>query len=103
MGRFIEESLNIAAEKFKKFGFSDIQIEQLLASGKRDLEGEVAKLEILLEDETPDIEKINKILHALKGLLYNMGNTEAGDKMADLKEGTGRPEQIEMIRNILKN
>ena len=103
MGSFVENCLEIAANKFRTFGFSDIQIEQLLSSGKRDLESEIAKLERLLDSDIPDIDKINQTLHALKGLLYNMGNTEAGDKMAELKENAGTPEQIGKIRKALEN
>jgi hypothetical protein len=101
MGSFIEKSLEIADEKFKSFGFSDTQREQLLASGRRDLEKEISRLEELLASNEPDIASINQTLHALKGLLYNMGNTEAGDIMAELKDDAGRPDQLKKIREIL--
>ena len=101
MGTFIDESLEIAAEKFKAFGFSQVQIEQLLSSAKRDLEAEVGKLEELLRADSPDTAMINQSLHALKGLLYNMGHTEAGDKMAELRNDAGREDQIVKIRETL--
>jgi hypothetical protein len=103
MGGLVEKSLDIAAKKFQKFGFSDIQIEQLLSSAKRDLEGEVLKLEELLEMHKPDIGEINHTLHAIKGLLYNMGHTEAGDQMAELKDDDSVQKKIEKIRKVLNS
>jgi hypothetical protein len=101
MSQVIEESLQIAAEKFKAFGFNEAQIEQLLASAKADLDKEIERLRPLLQSDTPDIEKINQVLHALKGLFYNMGNTKAGDIMADLKNGSEEAGQIDAIKKTL--
>ncbi|WP_041672662.1 hypothetical protein [Sulfurovum sp. NBC37-1] len=101
MEKLITETMLIASEKFQNFGFKKEQIEQLLTSGKRDLEEESEKLKILLDERTPDIEKINQSLHALKGLLYNLGNMEAGDIMADLKNNLDTAKQIEKIKKIL--
>ncbi|MCF6206792.1 MAG: hypothetical protein L3J47_07885 [Sulfurovum sp.] len=103
MGSLVEESLKIADERFKAFGFSDTQREQLLVSAKRDLESEVAKLRELLALETTDLERINQSLHAIKGLLYNMGNTEAGDRFNDLRNDTAKEEQIQKIEMLLQN
>jgi phenylalanyl-tRNA synthetase beta subunit len=101
MDQFVEESLQIAAEKFKAFGFKEAQIEKLLASARQDLEKEIGRLRELLGCHEPDTEKVNQVLHALKGLLYNMGNTEAGDLMSDLKNGSDGVGQIEAIKKIL--
>ena len=101
MSGLVEKSLDIAEEKFKNFGFSDVHITQLLSSAKRDLEGEIVKLEEALNSQEPDIEKINHMLHALKGLLYNMGNIEAGDTMTELKNDSTVSEKIEKIRRTL--
>ena len=102
MEHVIEETLRIAKEKFSEFGFKDDQIEQLLASGKRDLLGELEKLKSLLDSEPYDIEKINKSLHALKGLFFNMGNTETGDIMTDLRKGSDPDESIRKIKTFLE-
>jgi len=102
MEKVIEETLKIAKEKFLKFGFKEEQIEQLLASGKRDLLSELEKLKALLATEPYDIEAINKSLHALKGLFFNMGNTEAGDIMADLRKEDNMAENIKKIKAFFK-
>ena len=102
MEHVIEETLGIAKEKFSAFGFKEEQIEQLLASGKRDLLGELEKLKSLLAAEPYDIEQINKSLHALKGLFFNMGNTKAGDIMTDLRKGSDPDESIDKIKAFLE-
>ena len=102
MEHVIEEALRIAKEKFSGFGFKEEQIEQLLASGKRDLLSELEKLKSLLETEPYDIEAINKSLHALKGLFFNMGHTEAGDIMTDLRQGSDPAQSIAKIKAFLE-
>jgi len=101
MSSIIEESLQIATKRFEGFGFQPAQIEQLLISARRDMEKEIATLTALLEEEHVDMERINQSLHALKGLLYNVGNTEAGDLMIELKSDTNQEEALEKIRKRL--
>jgi len=101
MNTLVEESLQIAAEKFENFGFQEEQIEKLLLSGRRDLEAEMEKLMQLLSEPKPEKEAIDKSLHALKGLLYNLGNVEAGDKMNDLREDESLTAQIEKLQAVL--
>ena len=101
MKKLINETLQIAQNKFAAFGFKEEQVTQLLASGKRDLENEIGKLEVLLEEENVSIDRLNQSLHALKGLLYNMGNTAAGDIMMDIQAGSSIPDHIEEIKKVL--
>jgi hypothetical protein len=44
------------------------------------------KLKTLVADEYIDIGVLNLSLHALKGLLLNMGNSEVADKLNELRE-----------------
>jgi len=102
MGVLIEETLELASKKFSSFGFNEEQVAQLLVSGKKDLEKELDKLKILIMEDSVDIETINDSLHALKGLLYNMGNNEAGDLMNDLRNEKDSAEEIIAIKKILE-
>ena len=101
MEALISETLQIARERFKAFGFKERQIEQLLESGKRDLEKEIALLSRLIEDKEYDIQRVNQSLHAIKGLLYNMGNTAAGDLMVNLKSSIKNQESIDRIKTLI--
>jgi hypothetical protein len=101
MERLIDETMQIAQKKFAAFGFKEEQIKKLLDSGRRDLEKEIGKLKSLIEEENVSIDQLNQSLHALKGLLYNMGNTAAGDVMADIRSDTDIVVLAEKIKEIL--
>jgi len=86
MDKLINETVEIARKHFQGFGFDDEQIVPLLEAGKRDLTKELEKLRTLVADERIDIDALNLSLHALKGLLLNMGNSSVADKLTELRE-----------------
>ena len=86
MDKLINETVEIARKHFQGFGFEDEQIVPLLEAGKRDLTKELDKLRTLVANERIDIDVLNLSLHALKGLLLNMGNSEVADKLNELRE-----------------
>ncbi len=86
MDKLINETVEIARKHFQGFGFEDEQIVPLLEAGKRDLTKELDKLKTLVANERIDIDVLNLSLHALKGLLLNMGNSEVADKLNELRE-----------------
>jgi hypothetical protein len=100
MSNLIEETLNMAFEKFKKFGFKDEQINQLVASGKKDLIQESEKLVAILKADSLDFEALNNSLHALKGLLLNMGNDAVANKLIELRNENDSEDKIEEIKKI---
>jgi len=100
MSDLIEQTLEMAFNKFKKFGFKDEQIQQLVASGKKDLEQESEKLVSILEADILDYDALNKSLHALKGLLLNMGNDSIANKLIELRNGENSESKITEIKTI---
>jgi len=103
MEKLIDETLQIAKTRFVSFGFKESQTEALLISAKRDLSKVIVQLEDLMRDDSCDIEQINKSLHALKGLLYNMGNMEAGDQIVELSECMDEEKLKSRIKKIIKS
>ncbi len=101
MQKLIDDTTEIARRHFGGFGFSDDQIETLLASGKRDLVKEFNKLKPLLEKEPVDIEAINNSMHALKGLLSNMGNMALADKFIELHRKSEDGDILDEIKVLL--
>jgi hypothetical protein len=90
----------IARKKMTSFGFAPEQIDQLLESGKRDLENEFARLRNLLEGDG-DTEAINQSLHALKGLLLNMGNEKLAEKFIELRHNDDLEDKKRQLMQIL--
>jgi uncharacterized protein with gpF-like domain len=100
MSNIIENTLNMAQNKFKGFGFKDEQIAQLLSSGRQDLEKEIGKLRDILTEDSIETKALNDSLHALKGLLLNMGNAEEANKLIEIKNGDDNTLKIEQIKII---
>ena len=102
MSDIVESTLELAKDKFKKFGFKDEQIAQLISSGRKDLEQEIDKLKEILSSVDIDTKTLNDSLHALKGLLLNMGNSKIADKLVELKNSDDSLLKIEQIKSIFK-
>jgi len=100
MSNLIEQTLEIAFVKFKKFGFKDEQIQQLVKSGKKDLEKEIHNLTNILKSEQLDFTSLNDSLHALKGLLLNMGNEQIANKLIELRNDENSEDKIIEIKKI---
>lgn len=101
MEEFIIASLENARKYFGRLGFNETQIETLLASAERDLRKELGRLKEILIASTPDAEGLNNSLHAIKGLLLNMGNTEAAKLFTELRADLQSSEGIEKIKKLL--
>jgi len=102
MSAFIDDTLQIAQNKFKSFGFKDEQIEQLLTSGRKDLVSEFDKLKVILIQDEIDIKLLNDSLHALKGLLLNMGNDTLANNLIELKNNQNIQDKIDNIKSIFE-
>ena len=100
MSTFIEVTIEIAKQKFKSFGFKDAQVEQLLVSGERDLMNEFDRLQDILSEDEVDITGLNNSLHALKGLLLNMGNESLANNLIELKNNQNSQQKIDEIKSI---
>jgi hypothetical protein len=101
MEHLIDETMDIASQHFKNFGFQDEQIVPLLESGKRDLTKELNKLQELLEKEVMEIHSINLSVHALKGLFLTMGNVTVGEKLSEIHHKSEDARSINEIKNLL--
>ncbi len=96
MEMLISKTIEIANQHFGGFGFNEDQIAKLLESGKRDLEAELSTLKELLSKEQYDIEEIDFSLHALKGLLMNMGNVEIANKLNEIRQEKAKNDTIDI-------
>lgn len=101
MEKLINETVDCAAKQFTAFGFTQEQIEPLLASGRRDLANELSKLETVLRTEPIDLEKLNLALHSVKGLLLNMGNHAAAETFNELRNDLNNEKSIAEIKSVL--
>jgi len=101
MQTLIDDTLMIARDHFRGFGFEEQQITPLLEAGNRDLTRELQKLQGLLSREPVPHEEINLSMHALKGLLLNMGNVDAAEKFTELRRQSGDAAVLDEVRALL--
>jgi len=101
MHKILEETETAAYAYFQDFGFSTEEIEDLLKTGKRDIIQELSKLRILIDQEVRDTEKIDQVLHALKGLFSQLGNRELADKVNEVRSEADPQKALVRIEKIL--
>ena len=65
------------------------------------MRGNLMKLEILLHEDTISIDDINNVLHALKGLLFNLGNYELAEKLNERKSHLESEAGLKEISQLL--
>ncbi len=97
MEKLISQTEEIAFKHLKAFGFQDEQIDQLIIQGKKDLRKELIKLEILLQEDEISYNDINNVLHALKGLLFQLGNHEAAERLIEIRSHLNNEETLKDI------
>jgi len=102
MTELIETTIELAKKNFRSIGFKEEQIAQLVFLGRKDLEQEGENLKRILSNNEMDIQALNDSLHALKGLLSNMGNKQIADKLIELKGSDNIQLKIEQIKTIFK-
>ena len=102
MKNIISETEVIAYDYFKAFGFSEEQINSLITQGKKDLHKELTKLEtLLIHVDTVSLDDINNVLHALKGLIFQMGNHDLAEKLNEIRSNDDREVTLKELSGLL--
>ncbi len=101
MKKIISETEVTAYNYLKAFGFEDEQITPLIIQGKKDLHKELTKLEVLLHADVISLDDINDVLHALKGLLFQLGNHELAEKLNEIRSHLESEVAIKEISQLL--
>ncbi len=101
MKKIISETEVIAYDHLKAFGFAEEQVIPLVYRAKKDLQENLTKLEILLYEDTISIDDINNVLHALKGLLFNLGNHKLAEKLNEIRSHFESKAFLEEISQLL--
>jgi hypothetical protein len=101
MKKIISETEVIAYDYLKAFGFKDEQITLLIIQGKKDLHKELTKLEALLHADVVSLDNINDVLHALKGLLFQLGNHKLAEKLNEIRSHLDSEVTLKQISQLL--
>jgi len=101
MTHLIDHTLIVAYHYLLDFGFSEDQVDDLLVQAKRDLNKEFERARVIFSTEPVDYEGVNNVLHALKGLLFSLGNSEMAEKIEALREEDAKTQDIKEIKQLL--
>jgi len=101
MKHIITETEVTAYNYLKEFGFSEVQVDALIMQGKKDLYNELTKLKILLDTDAASLDDINNVLHALKGLFFQLGNHDVAEKLNDIRSESTRETILKEISELL--
>jgi hypothetical protein len=94
MQLLFEETRKKAYVFLKEFGFDDDELEPVIDKGLTDLEMSIGSLSLCMESpESCTKEKLDGVLHGLKGLLFQLGNHDAANKVERLRD-TEEPSEI---------
>jgi hypothetical protein len=85
MQKIIDKTEKIAIEYLTGMGFGEEQVVPLINQAKKDLETEFARLESIQNSPSPEAEALDRSLHALKGLLFNLGNHDLAKKLEAIR------------------
>lgn len=102
MKKIIEETETIAKEYLSQFGFPEESIASLIEIAKRDIQKEMQKLTELVNDPNADTESINRALHALKGLFFQVGNHAIAEQINEIRSHIDNALAIQEIKNLFR-
>jgi len=98
----IIDQIEITTTKYlSDVGFEMEQIESLITKGKRDLTKVLQNLKNTLDETPMSIDDLDHSLHALKGLLFQLGNNELAEKVNDARSYSGDKTVISELKKLL--
>ena len=105
MKQIIDETVGIAYEYLSTFGFTKLQVETLVTQGQNELYTTLAKFVTLQTSESitvSNLEEINEILHALKGLFSQMGHENMVEKLYEIQATDNVSYRLAEINRLLE-
>jgi len=85
MRSIIDKTEVVALEYLTGLGFEREQVLPLIAQARKDLENEFIKLDAIRQSPNPEEEALDRSLHAIKGLLFNLGHHDLAEKLEAIR------------------
>jgi hypothetical protein len=83
-------------------GFPADQVQPLIDQARKDMVEELGRLDRLRRADPADPEAMDRSLHALKGLLFNLGDHDLAEKLESLRHEEDIPAMLSKLDRILK-
>ncbi len=101
MKNIIKHTKETAYVYLSKFGFSDEQIIPLIDKGVVDLKRIISEVEVLLNTDPISWDKVDDALHALKGLLFHLGNNPIAEQIDEIRLNQKIINSAQKLRKLL--
>ena len=101
MTPLIDQTLRVANTYLQDFGFTQEQVQPLLVQAKKDLIKELEKSKEIFNEQPVDPEAVNSVLHALKGLLFSLGNKDVAERLEALRTEDAQSQDVSEIKALL--
>ncbi|SFV90610.1 hypothetical protein MNB_SV-4-937 [hydrothermal vent metagenome] len=99
MQKLLEETKEKAYIFLREFGFEEDELEPVINKGLKELEESLVDLLKLINSESIEYTYVDTALHDLKGLLFQLGNHNAANKVELLRH----VKSIDEIKNWIEN
>lgn len=85
MQKLFRETEEKAYHFLREFGFEENELDPVISKGLQELEETLNRLQSQLNQVQPDIDSLDSTLHGIKGLLFQLGNYDAANKVERLR------------------
>jgi len=101
MKKLLDDVEKIAYESLSAFGFEEEDVLKLVKQAKKDLIINLDKLKVQLNSNPIDKNELSSVLHAIKGLLYQMGDHSRAEQIDEIREDIDSNESVRDIEKLL--
>jgi len=101
MKELLADVEEIAYKNLIAFGFEEEDVLKLVEQAKKDLVSNLEKLELQLNSNLVDKIELSNVLHAIKGLLFQMGDHSRAEQINEIREDIDANDSLEDIKNLL--
>jgi hypothetical protein len=102
LNTIIERTETIAVAYLTGLGFGEEQVAPLMTQARKDLETEFARLDALRHAPDPDPEGLDRSLHAIKGLLFNLGNHALAERLEAIRREGEVSQMLAELDTVLR-
>jgi len=101
MNELLEDVEKIAYKSLTAFGFEEEDVIKLVKQAKKDLVSNLEKLKLQLSNNPIDKVELSNVLHAIKGLLFQMGDHSRAEQINEIREDIDSNESLTDIKKLL--
>ena len=101
MREIVKNISDFAKEYFTNFGLSKEEISYLVDKAINDLDRLIDETEEILKEDNIDFERLDKNLHAIKGLILQLGSEKLANEINSFRDAIDKDETLYRLKKLL--